>query len=149
MQGENKGLAAGPPASRAALVAAPHYLVIDTNVVLDQIDLLEAEGLEHVIILTTVLEEVRHRSSPIYKRLRDLVANTRRDFYVFVNEHRRETWVERRAGESANDRSHQNPAHPGACSLLLQCLWQTHCFIIQTLLKAIIGIIPPNGFLCA
>ena len=52
-----------------------------------------------------MLEEVRHRSSPIYKRLRDIIANQQRSFFVFVNEHRQETYVEREPGESANDRN--------------------------------------------
>ena len=63
------------PTSRSTLKASPHYLVLDTNIVLEQIDLLESEGLEHVIVLTTVLEEVRHRSSPIFKRIKDIIAN--------------------------------------------------------------------------
>ena len=61
------------PTSRSTLKASPHYLVLDTNIVLEQIDLLESEGLEHVIVLTTVLEEVRHRSSPIFKRIKDIM----------------------------------------------------------------------------
>jgi exosome complex exonuclease DIS3/RRP44 len=79
--------------------------VLDTNIVLEQIDLLESDGLEHVIVLATVLEEVRHRSSPIFKRIKDIISDPKRNFYVFVNEHRRETYIERRAGESANDRN--------------------------------------------
>ena len=53
-------------------MAAPHYLVLDANVVLDQIDVLEevTDGLDNVVVLQTVLEEVRHRSSPIYKWLK-------------------------------------------------------------------------------
>ena len=37
-----------------------------------QIDVLEeaVDGLDNVIVLQTVLEEVRHRSSPVYKRLK-------------------------------------------------------------------------------
>ena len=44
------------PTSRSTLKTSPHYLVLDTNIVLEQIDLLESEGLEHVIVLITVLE---------------------------------------------------------------------------------------------
>jgi exosome complex exonuclease DIS3/RRP44 len=58
-----------------------------------------------VIILQTVLEEVRHRSSPVYKRLRDIIADPGRHFYLFINEHHRDTYVERLPGESANDRN--------------------------------------------
>jgi exosome complex exonuclease DIS3/RRP44 len=58
------------------------------------------------ITFQTVLEEVRHRSSPVYKRLKDVIADAeRRAFFVFVNEHHAETYVERKPGESANDRN--------------------------------------------
>ena len=55
---------------------------------LNEIDVMEErDGLENVIILQTVLEEVRHRSLPIFKRLKDIIADPNRRFYVFVNEH--------------------------------------------------------------
>ena len=65
-----------------------HYLMIDTNIVLEEIDLLEdATGVQNVIILQTVLKEVRHRSTAIYKRLKDVISYNKRRFYVFLNEH--------------------------------------------------------------
>ena len=88
-----------------SVLSAPHYLILDTNIVLEQIDLVESEGLQNVVILQTVLQEVKHRSSPIFKRLRDIVSDKKRNFYVFVNEHRKETYIEREEGESANDRN--------------------------------------------
>ena len=87
------------------MLTEPHYIVLDTNIVLEQIDVVESDGLHNVIILQTVLQEVRHRSSPIYKRLRDIIADKKRNFYVFVNEHRKETYIERNDDESANDRN--------------------------------------------
>ena len=90
-------------------VPGRHYLVLDTNIILNQIDVLEASvkegGFCNVIILQTVLEEVRHRSSPIYKRLKDVISDQNRHFYVFINEHHKDTFIERRSGESANDRN--------------------------------------------
>lgn len=83
----------------------PHYLVIDTNVVLDQIDVLEEESIKDVIVLHTVLDEVKHKSSVVYKRFRDVIMNPGRRFYTFVNEHHKDTYVERQPGESANDRN--------------------------------------------
>lgn len=104
----------GPPLrSCCKAYKNPHYIVIDTNVVLhqvilqiqvppgfytndelimiitmvQQIDVLEADVLCNVIVLQTVLDEVKHRSSSIYKRLKDIVNNPLRKFYVFVNEH--------------------------------------------------------------
>ncbi|XP_033334555.2 exosome complex exonuclease RRP44-like protein Dis3 [Megalopta genalis] len=83
----------------------PYYLLLDTNIVLDQIDILEEDVLCNVIILQTVLEEVKHKSSTAFKKLKAIISETHRRFYVFVNEHHKETYVERRPGESMNDRN--------------------------------------------
>ncbi|KAM7408518.1 hypothetical protein PAMA_002310 [Pampus argenteus] len=85
------------------LCSYPHYLLPDTNVVLHQIDVLEDPVIRNVIILQTVLQEVRHRSAPVYKRLKDIIHEKEKHFYTFTNEHHRETFIEREPGESAND----------------------------------------------
>lgn len=77
------------PASKSDLYTQPHYLVLDTNVLLDQIDVFEEEIIKDVIILQTVLDEIKHRSAAIYKRLRDILNAPGRRFYTFVNEHHR------------------------------------------------------------
>ncbi|XP_077438757.1 exosome complex exonuclease RRP44 [Vanacampus margaritifer] len=87
------------------LCSFSHYIIIDTNVVLHQIDVLEDPVICNVVILQTVLQEVRHRSAPIYKRLKDLIHVGDRHFYAFTNEHHRDTFIEREPGESANDRN--------------------------------------------
>nr|XP_046257452.1 exosome complex exonuclease RRP44 [Scatophagus argus] len=87
------------------LCSSPHYLILDTNVVLHQIDVLEDPVIRNVIILQTVLQEVRHRSAPIYKRLKDIIHEKEKHFYTFTNEHHRETFIEREPGESTNDRN--------------------------------------------
>ncbi|XP_057703769.1 exosome complex exonuclease RRP44 [Corythoichthys intestinalis] len=89
----------------SSLCSFSHYLIPDTNVVLHQIDVLEDPVICNVVILQTVLQEVRHRSAPVYKRLKDLVHDSERHFYTFTNEHHRETFIEREPGESANDRN--------------------------------------------
>lgn len=81
------------------------YLLLDTNVVLHQIDLLERPVLRDVIILQTVLDEVRHNKVSVHKRLRALVDDASRRFHVFCNESHRETFTRREAGESPNDRN--------------------------------------------
>lgn len=75
------------PVSCCKLITDPHYIVLDTNIVLDQIDVLEENVISNVIILQTVLEEVKHKSSTVFKRLKDIISNPSRKFYVFVNEH--------------------------------------------------------------
>ncbi|XP_033956817.1 exosome complex exonuclease RRP44 [Pseudochaenichthys georgianus] len=93
------------PCMESNLCSYPHYVIPDTNVVLHQIDVLEDQVIRNVIILQTVLAEVRHRSAPIYKRLKDIVHEKEKNFYTFTNEHHRETFIEREPGESANDRN--------------------------------------------
>ncbi|KAH8268133.1 hypothetical protein KR026_000560 [Drosophila bipectinata] len=90
---------------QCSLFKFPHYLVLDTNVVLDQIDVLEEDVLRNVIVLTTVLNEVKHKSSSIYKRFNELVHDRTRHFYVFVNEHHKDTYADREPDETANDRN--------------------------------------------
>uniref|UniRef100_A0A8B9JV80 Protein DIS3 homolog n=1 Tax=Astyanax mexicanus TaxID=7994 RepID=A0A8B9JV80_ASTMX len=93
------------PRIESDLCTYPHYLLPDTNVVLHQIDILEDPLIRNVIILQTVLQEVRHRSAPVYKRIKDAIHDKEKHFYTFTNEHHRETFIEREQGESANDRN--------------------------------------------
>ena len=58
-----------------------------------------------VIILQTVLEELRNRSLPLYNRLIGLTKSEEKRFYVFFNEFRLETYVVREQGETINDRN--------------------------------------------
>jgi exosome complex exonuclease DIS3/RRP44 len=108
------------------------WLVLDTNVVLHQMDVLEHSAISHCIILQTgstpppqqpaavrcaqradslcvppasVLDETRHRNVGLYNRLRKCTGDSSKQFTVFSNEHHRQTYVERRPGESANDRN--------------------------------------------
>lgn len=69
-------------------------------------DLFETEtAFKDVIVLQTVLEEVKNRSLPIYHRLVSLTKNEDKRFYVFFNEFRLETYVKRDEGETINDRN--------------------------------------------
>lgn len=75
------------PASLSTVFPFAHYLLLDTNVILDQIHIFEESVLENVIILYTVLSEVRHRSSVVYKSLLNILETPDRHFFLFVNEH--------------------------------------------------------------
>jgi len=93
------------PESHKLSPEAPHYLVIDTNIALHQIDLLEHASITDAIITSVVLEEVRARNSSVYQRLRGLIASPTKRFYVFANEHHKETYITAHAGETPNDRN--------------------------------------------
>ncbi|PLW53468.1 hypothetical protein PCANC_05970 [Puccinia coronata f. sp. avenae] len=88
-----------------------HYLVLDTNVVLRQIDLLEASTFgTDLIVPQTVLDEVRHRSLPIFNRLKSLINETDSSGkfirgWIFWNETRLDTHIQRQPDESINDRN--------------------------------------------
>ncbi|PWN27938.1 putative DIS3 3`-5` exoribonuclease required for 3` end formation of 5.8S rRNA [Jaminaea rosea] len=121
-------------------VTAPHYLVLDTNIILHQMDLLESmlgqadsassssstsssstalPSFVDVVILQTVVEEVRHRSLPLYNRLMDIVKDSEhaarmgrsdqtaenRRWWIYSNDFARESAVARRENESPNDRN--------------------------------------------
>lgn len=49
--------------------------------------------------------QVKKNNSSAYQRLRALCANADKRFFVFANEHHRETAVEAVDGESPNDRN--------------------------------------------
>lgn len=90
----------------AAAYPNGHYLVPDTNIFLHCMDVIEHEtAFYDVIVLQTVLEEVRNRSLPLYNRLRALSKIDEKRFYVFHNEFRQETYVKRLEGETINDRN--------------------------------------------
>ena len=83
-----------------------HYLIPDTNVLLNGMDLFEqANAFHDVIVLQTVLEELKNRSLPLYNRLIALTKSEQKRFYLFFNEFRAETYVKRDKDETINDRN--------------------------------------------
>lgn len=94
-----------PPEACKLSGDAPHYLLVDTNVALHQMDLLEHAAVADVIVPSVVLEEVKARNASAYQRLRQLVAADAKRFFVFANEHHRETYVKQEPGETPNDRN--------------------------------------------
>ncbi|KAL4068784.1 hypothetical protein V8B97DRAFT_1972058 [Scleroderma yunnanense] len=83
-----------------------HYILPDTNIFLTQMDLFESPHFSPpIIILQTVMEEVRHRSLPLYNRLKALIKSDDKNVWVFYNEFRSETAIVREEGETPNDRN--------------------------------------------
>ncbi|OXG95921.1 exosome complex exonuclease DIS3/RRP44 [Cryptococcus neoformans A2-102-5] len=88
-----------------------HYLVIDTNIVLHQMDLLQSLPAQlPLIIPSTTIRETRHRSLPLYNRLQQLIQDEDRLIWVWWNEERRETATvrevdEEHGREKINDRN--------------------------------------------
>ncbi|KAF9073535.1 RNB-domain-containing protein [Rhodocollybia butyracea] len=83
-----------------------HYILPDTNVFLAQMDLIESSLFNPpMILLQTVIEEVRHRSLPLYNRLKALSKSEDKQIWVFYNEYRSETAIIREEAETPNDRN--------------------------------------------
>ena len=77
-----------------------HWLIPDTNVILHQMDLLECsscDALNHLIVLETVVEEVRHNNISIFRRLLKLLAHESKNVVFFANEHHQKSYVYRSA----------------------------------------------------
>ncbi|KZT19844.1 RNB-domain-containing protein [Neolentinus lepideus HHB14362 ss-1] len=83
-----------------------HFVLPDTNVFLSQMDLMESNLFSPpTILLQTVLDEVRHRSLPLYNRLKALAKADDKRIWIFYNEYRSETAIIREEGETPNDRN--------------------------------------------
>ncbi|TGZ83054.1 ribonuclease R [Ascodesmis nigricans] len=109
-------LSATPPKTSA--YPNGHYLVPDTNIFLYCMDVMEHKSAFHdVVVLQTVLDELRNRSLPLYNRLRGLTNSEDKRFYVFHNDFRKETYVKRYPGESINDRNDR--------AIRAACRWYT------------------------
>ena len=93
---------------------APVYLVPDTNVFLHQMDFLEDQGVRDVVVLGTCASEVQHRNLGCWNRLKALLASPEKRFYLFSNEHHRDTFCEKKPGESPNDRNDRAVRHGAA-----------------------------------
>ncbi|GAB4847637.1 Exosome complex exonuclease RRP44 A [Ancistrocladus abbreviatus] len=93
-----------PSAARLSSTAST-ILIVDTNVVLNQIDLLENPSIDNVVVLSVVLEEVKNKNLSVYNRLRALCSNSLRKFFVFSNEHHKDTYIKAMVGETPNDRN--------------------------------------------
>ncbi len=65
----------------------------------------EPSAFYDVIVLQTVIEELKNRSLPLYNRIMALTRSEEKRFYVFFNEFRLETYIRRDEGESINDRN--------------------------------------------
>ncbi|KAK9013098.1 hypothetical protein V6N11_041119 [Hibiscus sabdariffa] len=89
--------------SCAPLDAASPLLVLDTNVLLQQIDLLENPAIDNAVLLSVVLDEVKNKNMAVYNRIRALSTNPLRKFYVFSNQFHKDTFVKRMDGETPND----------------------------------------------
>lgn len=83
-----------------------HYLLIpDTNIFLHHLDVLESKAFANVVVLQTVLDEVRNRSPITHQRIRALISRPEKRFFVFSNEHHRECFAGEANEESSNDRN--------------------------------------------
>ena len=65
-----------------------HLLIIDTNIAMHQVDVLEynCPNTSMIVIMQTVLQELKHLNANIYARILQLVKDTSKSFIFFPNE---------------------------------------------------------------
>jgi exosome complex exonuclease DIS3/RRP44 len=82
-------------------------LVLDTNVVLAQMDVLEAkcDAFPNVVITETVMLETKHRNLSLYNRLLLLLRDNERRFIFLANEHYRGVYLSTEESQAAGDES--------------------------------------------
>ena len=102
---------------RTLVAEAPHkqLLIIDTNIALHQIDILDhrCPATSLVVVLQTVLQELRHLNLSVYRRLETLIRDESKSFIFYPNELSATTSVLRDPSETindANDRAIRNAA---------------------------------------
>jgi exosome complex exonuclease DIS3/RRP44 len=66
---------------------------------------MEHSGIDSVIILQTVLGELKNRSTAVYQRIKELILEPTKKFFIFCNEHHKETFVPKEPDETINDRN--------------------------------------------
>ncbi|GAA5957793.1 hypothetical protein JCM21900_004555 [Sporobolomyces salmonicolor] len=104
-----------------SLPSSLQWVLPDTNAILHQFDLISSSFFPAPLLISqTVLDEVRHRSLPLYNKLRTLVDDDfelpngggaiKRGFTVW-NEAMEETFLEKNEGESPNDRNDRAIRH--------------------------------------
>jgi exosome complex exonuclease DIS3/RRP44 len=71
------------------LSATMDYVILDTNAILHQKDLIQNAKIKNVIVLQTVLDEVKNQSLQLYNTIRAITQDESRHFYVFPNEFHR------------------------------------------------------------
>ncbi|OLY77952.1 Exosome complex exonuclease RRP44 [Smittium mucronatum] len=83
------------------------FLIPDTNEFINHIDIFEKPSIKDVIVLETVLDELKGNSLQTYNRVRSIIKDhgATRGYYVFSNEHSKDTFIDRLADETPNDRN--------------------------------------------
>ena len=91
--------------SQVSMSPHGHLLVIDTNIALHQIDVLEYDcpATSLVVVLQTVLQELRKLNLSVYRRLMGLLENEKKMYIYYPNELSSDSLVVRKADESIND----------------------------------------------
>eukprot|EP00808_Paulinella_micropora_P004562 g24295.t1 len=112
------------------VLTGKQYLVPDSGVLLDQLDVLEYDSpaFDHTILLQSVLNLVRGKQYKAYKRVRTLLRERRKANYVFCNEHHRSTYTPRRPRETVED--HQARVVRVACRWYAQHLASHNCRVL-------------------
>ncbi|KAF1744980.1 hypothetical protein MXB_495 [Myxobolus squamalis] len=80
-----------------------HFLIPESSVLIKQIDLFENDQINNIIILQTILNQIRQLDAGVYKRLQAALNISEKCIYVFNNEYHEDTFVSQGRDESSNE----------------------------------------------
>ncbi|KAI9270522.1 hypothetical protein BDA99DRAFT_502004 [Phascolomyces articulosus] len=84
---------------------ADHYVIPDMSIVMRYLEILEQEELTGIILSQTIITSLQqHDKMRTYRKLRQIISDTRRNSVVFYNEVFADTRVPRLAGETTSER---------------------------------------------
>lgn len=87
--------------SLSGVFTKPHYIVPDFEISITQVDcILDPDFGDNIILLETVIDDLK-RNVSVYARFKEVMKS--RKIYVFCNEHHRETYEERKEGQSTEE----------------------------------------------
>lgn len=100
------------PTQPNALLVPPeeysHIIIPDTKVVDDYLELFELPDLKNIVFAQTTVQFIQEKTTTrTYQRLRAITKDIRRSSIVFANENFSQTFVDRAANESLEDRNHR------------------------------------------
>lgn len=122
-----------------------YILIPDTNIFLHHMDVMESKSFCNIVVLQTVLEEVRNRSPSIYQRVRALVNRPEKRFFVFSNEHHRECFAGDKSVQTAAESESDNDRNDRAIRLAT-AWYQKHLNSVYSESDGVKAILLTNDF---
>ncbi|KAI3385920.1 hypothetical protein SNEBB_005789 [Seison nebaliae] len=86
-------------------IIQPHYLMMNTDVLQQQLDVIEDEKINNIIITQTSLIELKKKHIDSYRRICEMVKNNKKKSFIFINEFNKFTYTNKLESETVDQRN--------------------------------------------